>query len=45
MGVQSFDDDLLKQMDRYEKYGSGDVILERIAEAEPPGPPPMHTTS
>lgn len=35
MGVQSFDDDLLKQMDRYEKYGSGDVILERIAEAEP----------
>ena len=35
VGVQSFDDDLLKQMDRYEKYGSGDVILERIAEAEP----------
>ena len=35
IGVQSFDDDLLKQMDRYEKYGSGDVILERIAEAEP----------
>ncbi len=23
VGVQSFDDDLLKQMDRYEKYGSG----------------------
>ncbi len=35
VGVQSFDDDLLKQMDRYEKYGSGDEILERIAEAEP----------
>ena len=35
VGVQSFDDGLLKQMDRYEKYGSGDVILERIAEAEP----------
>ena len=35
VGVQSFDDDLLKQMDRYEKYGSGEQILERIAEAEP----------
>lgn len=35
VGVQSFDDTLLKQMDRYEKYGSGDEILERIAEAEP----------
>lgn len=35
VGVQSFDDDLLKQMDRYEKYGSGAEILERIAEATP----------
>ena len=35
VGVQSFDDGLLKQMDRYEKYGSGQEILERIAEAEP----------
>ena len=35
VGVQSFDDNLLKQMDRYKKYGSGDEILERIAEAEP----------
>ena len=34
VGVQSFDNDLLKQMDRYEKYGSGEEILERIAEAE-----------
>ena len=34
VGVQSFDDGLLKQMDRYDKYGSGDEILERIAEAE-----------
>ncbi len=33
VGVQSFDDGLLKQMDRYEKYGSGEEILERIAEA------------
>lgn len=35
VGVQSFDDNLLKQMDRYEKYGSGEEILERIAEAVP----------
>lgn len=35
VGVQSFDNELLKQMDRYEKYGSGEVILERIAEASP----------
>ncbi len=35
VGVQSFDDGLLKQMDRYNKYGSGDEILERIAEAIP----------
>lgn len=35
VGVQSFDDELLKQMDRYEKYGSGEQIKERIAEAEP----------
>lgn len=35
VGVQSFNDDLLKQMDRYEKYGSGTEILERIAEAAP----------
>ncbi|MHB8705635.1 MAG: coproporphyrinogen III oxidase family protein [Coriobacteriia bacterium] len=30
VGVQSFDDDLLKQMDRYDKYGSGQEILERL---------------
>lgn len=35
VGVQSFDDDLLKQMDRYEKYGSGAEILERIQYASP----------
>jgi coproporphyrinogen III oxidase-like Fe-S oxidoreductase len=35
VGVQSFNNDLLKQMDRYEKYGSGEEILERIAEALP----------
>ena len=35
VGVQSFNNELLKQMDRYEKYGSGEEILERIAEAEP----------
>jgi coproporphyrinogen III oxidase-like Fe-S oxidoreductase len=30
VGVQSFDDTLLKQMDRYDKYGSGTGILERL---------------
>ncbi|MDY3129668.1 MAG: coproporphyrinogen III oxidase family protein [Berryella intestinalis] len=35
VGVQSFDDELLKQMDRYKKYGSGAEILERIGEAAP----------
>ena len=35
VGVQSFDDDLLRQMDRYDKYGSGQEILERIQEASP----------
>lgn len=33
VGVQSFDDGLLKQMDRYRKYGSGEQIFERIGEA------------
>lgn len=35
VGVQSFDNNLLKQMDRYEKYGSGEEIMERIGEAIP----------
>lgn len=35
VGVQSFDDTLLKQMDRYEKYGSGAEIFERIGQAAP----------
>ncbi|MCL2491252.1 MAG: coproporphyrinogen III oxidase family protein [Coriobacteriia bacterium] len=30
VGVQSFDDGLLAQMDRYDKYGSGESILESI---------------
>ncbi len=34
VGVQSFDDGLLKEMDRYEKYGSGAEILERIQSLE-----------
>jgi len=33
VGVQSFDDGLLKQMDRYEKYGSGDAVAERLKQA------------
>ena len=35
VGVQSFDDDLLRQMDRYEKYGDGKTILESIKVAAP----------
>jgi coproporphyrinogen III oxidase-like Fe-S oxidoreductase len=30
VGVQSFDDSLLKQMERFDKYGSGADILERL---------------
>ncbi len=30
VGVQSFDNGLLKQMERYDKYGSGEEILERL---------------
>ena len=33
VGVQSFDDGLLKQMDRYDKYGSAETILERVRTA------------
>ena len=35
VGVQSFDDGLLKQMDRYDKYGSASDILEKIQYATP----------
>ncbi len=31
VGVQSFDDGLLKQMERYHKYGSGNQIREKLA--------------
>lgn len=34
VGVQSFDDGLLKQMDRYDKYGSAEEILERLQSIE-----------
>jgi len=30
VGVQSFDDGLLQQMERYDKYGSGEEIFERL---------------
>ena len=33
VGVQSFDDGLLKQMQRYEPYGSGAAIRERLLQA------------
>ena len=35
VGVQSFDDNLLKQMGRYQKYGSGEEIQEKIRQAAP----------
>ncbi|OUO92387.1 coproporphyrinogen dehydrogenase [Gordonibacter sp. An230] len=35
VGVQSFDDGLLEQMDRLEKYGCGQEIMERIQDASP----------
>jgi coproporphyrinogen III oxidase-like Fe-S oxidoreductase len=34
VGVQSFDDSLLAQMDRLDKYGSGSEIMERLRWAE-----------
>lgn len=35
VGVQSFDTDLLQQMNRLEKFGNGEQILERIRYAAP----------
>ena len=35
VGVQSSNDDLLKQMDRYDKYGSAEQIFEHIRTAAP----------
>lgn len=35
VGVQSFDTDLLQQMNRLEKFGDGEQILERIQYAAP----------
>lgn len=32
VGVQSFDDEILKATDRYHKYGSGQEIIDKIAE-------------
>jgi coproporphyrinogen III oxidase-like Fe-S oxidoreductase len=34
VGVQSFDDDLLKKIERYHKYGSGAEIAERLKSAQ-----------
>ena len=34
VGVQSFDDELLREMGRYEPYGSGALTAERIAAAQ-----------
>jgi coproporphyrinogen III oxidase-like Fe-S oxidoreductase len=35
VGVQSFDDTLLKQMNRFDKFGSGEQIFEKIQMAAP----------
>lgn len=34
VGIQSLDNKLLKQMDRYEKYGTAEEVMERLAGAE-----------
>lgn len=34
VGVQTFNDDLLKKIGRYEKYGSGEEIAERLKNAQ-----------
>ncbi len=34
VGVQSFDDTLLREMGRYERYGSGEEIADRLAMAQ-----------
>lgn len=34
IGVQSFNDDILKMSDRYEKFGSGEQIFERLQYAQ-----------
>ncbi len=33
VGVQSFDDSILRSVDRYQKYGSGQQIQERLSQA------------
>jgi len=33
VGIQSFDNNLLKAMDRFEKYGSGEAIRDRMKQA------------
>ncbi|MGB5163916.1 MAG: coproporphyrinogen III oxidase family protein [Woeseiaceae bacterium] len=33
VGVQSFDNGLLREMERYDKYGSGEIIRERLLDA------------
>ncbi len=34
VGVQSFDDELLKRMERFEKYGSGSLVRSRLKAAQ-----------
>ena len=35
VGVQSFDNELLREMGRYQKFGSGEQIQEKIRQAAP----------
>jgi len=34
VGVQTFNDDLLKKIGRYEKYGAGEIIAERLKDVQ-----------
>jgi len=43
VGVQSFDDDLLRRMDRYDKYGRGNEIAARLRHFREPFPRSMLT--
>ena len=43
IGVQSFNDDLLKLSERYEKFGSGEQIFERLQYAQELFPPATST--
>lgn len=33
VGIQSFDDDILRKVSRYDKFGSGKIVLEKVQKA------------